>query len=229
MTFCFAAEECVVFDRVGKIPGLSYRGGLCVGCQDSFSQELNWLRYDYVDLSQLIPKSDSRNDEADIFRPKPESSLPLSMSPFHLRARIAYLMLLTERTLRMWLGDSLPSMGLPVREGFALDAAVRYLHSRLDALVGIGGVVDRWEGDGALTKDLSGLEVLLELRRLHRQARVMCGVDSRTITVPGDCPACSVPSLRRSADDADKVWCRHCRMAMTSDDYLRRMRMQFSP
>lgn len=228
MTFCVVAENCVVFDRATKLPGLSPSHSLCYGCDSSFRRELNCLRYDYVDLSQLIPKADGRNDEANIFRPKPESSPPLAMGPFHLRARIAYLVQVAERTLRDHLGDSAHSP-MPCREGFALDQAIRYLSGHVEALSRLPGIWDHWADDDGGSVELSGLSVLMLFGRLHKAARVMCGLDSRTITVPGECPTCAVPSLRRVADDADRIWCVHCRATMTSDEYLKRMRMQFAP
>lgn len=216
MMFCILAENCSVFDRNTKTSGLSRHNPLCEGCRNRSKRELNLLRYDYVDLSQLIAKSGGLS-EAKISRPKPESSPTVDLSILTLRSEIWGTAAWAENALRTHLG--MLRVPTKVREGYGLSDAVFYLEPRVDALARMPAV------DG----DLSGAELLLMLGELHRRARRVCGLDPRTIQVPGWCPSCSVPSLRRHDDDPERVWCAACNLQLAKEDYYAAQRMQFAP
>jgi ribosomal protein L37AE/L43A len=224
MTFCLLGENCSVFDRQNECPGISLHNPLCDGCRNRAEAELNLLRYDYVDLSQMVPKTGGHS-EVKISRPKPESSPPLDMSVITLRSQLAWVAVQAELHLRVRLGNVL-SVSLPVREGFGLDSSVRYLRARVDDLALLPAAAGPVGEDGVA---LSGLDLIVMVGRLHRRVRQVIGVDPRTITVPGDCPQCSTPTLRRHDDDTERVWCCRCRLSMSKAEYHRAARMQFAP
>lgn len=227
MTFCAFDTRCVVYDRQSKIPGLSHGWTLCEGCRTNGESTLNLLRYDYVDLSQLVPKADGRNDEANIFRPKPESSPPVNDQVFNLRADIAYFVRLVTILTRKAIGSPLPRPGIPVREGYALDADVHWLGKHVDDLARVPATVAHYDTDTVAPAVLDGLGMLLRLRAMHRRARVVCGLDARTVTMPGFCPTCNTTSLRREAGDTDKIWCLHCKLQLSSAEYGQVVRLQY--
>lgn len=222
MTFCVLGENCSVWDRHSELPGVSLYNPLCEGCRNRAASELNLLRYDYVDLSQLIPKRDAHS-EAKIARPKPESSPPLDVAVLTLRSDIAWHCRVAEVRLRAFRNDR-ERFALPVREGFGLEASVRYLQCRADELARMPGMANVDDETG-----FSGVDYLVLFGDLHRRARKVCGLDPRTVTVPGWCPTCGVSSLRRHDDNPDKVWCGRCRLTLSKEDYYQAQRMQFAP
>jgi ribosomal protein L37AE/L43A len=224
MTFCVLGENCSVYDRAAKCPGVSLYNPLCEGCRNRSDSELNLLRYDYLDLSQIIPRADGHSD-AKIARPKPESSPPIDMQVFTLRSNLVWVVRKSEVHLRAFRGDR-PAPDLPMREGFALDHSVRYLRSKVDDLALLPDYAGPMGNDG---EQCSGVELLLMVGSLHRQARRVCGLDPRTISVPGFCPQCSAQALRRHDDDPDRVWCVQCRHTLSQGAYLAAQRMQFAP
>lgn len=219
MTFCFLGENCAVYDRHSKLSGISRLSVICEGCTNRARSELNALRYDFVDLSQHFVPSDKRSD-AHIFRPKPESSPPLDMQALALRDEVVSLLTCCEDAVRTLCGDRLRSS--KVRDGYAVDQAVRYLEQRLDVMARVE-VVD------GLSPPLSGLECLGRLGALHRRARRCVGLLDPVVALPGQCPRCRVPALRRRQDEAGRVWCQQCHVVMSRDDYHAAMRLVFAP
>jgi hypothetical protein len=224
MTFCVLAENCSVYDRRNQIPGLSFRNPLCEGCRNRSRRELNLLRYDYVDLSQLIARADGHS-EVKISRPKPESVPTIDIGVFTLRSAIADVCADAERELRRHLG--MPHLSVKVREGYGLSDAVSFLHPRVDDLARMPPKGALWGFQGPQMADadpspsyLDGAQVLALFSELHRRARRVCGLDPRTVRLPGECPSCSVPSLRRTDDEPDRVWCAACKLQFTHSDYI---------
>lgn len=223
MTFCVLGENCSVFDRLAKTSGLSRHNPLCEGCRNRAQRELNLLRYDYVDLSQLIGKSDGSSD-VKISRPKPESSPAIDLAVFTLRSRIAVSCRQAEDALRVMHG--FPPISLRMREGYRLADSVFFLSPRVDDLARMPLVLGEWGDDGAA---LDGPQVLLLFGFLHRRARRVCGLDPRVVGVPGHCPSCSATALRRHDDDPERVWCGFCQVRLSREDYFAAQRMQFAP
>lgn len=222
MTFCILDKECSVYDRHSKLSGITRRAFICEGCFMRGRSELNLLRYDFVDLSQHLPPADSRSD-AHIFRPKPESSPPLDMSVLALRDELVELLTDAEDAVRSWVGDR-PRVGR-VRDGFAVDQAVRYLSDRVDDLADVPTVRDPQPPGERLT----GVQALVGFGVVHRRARRCVGLLEPLVAVPGPCPECGVPALRRRGDDPSRVWCQKCHKAMTREGYYQACRMQFAP
>lgn len=226
MGFCTLDTQCVVYDRTAQLSGHVIGEGLCAGCCDNTQTILNLLRYDYVDLSQLIPKVDARSENK-IFRPKPESSPPVNTAVFNLRGDIAWFVAVLATMLRRHLGSPPRPSPLPVREGFGLDANIRYLVERPEEIGRMPPAWAYWEQDkDDEQQQLDGLGVVLHLRRLHSRARRMCGTEEKVITVPGHCPPCNTPSLRREASTPEKIWCVHCKNTMDADQYKKVVSLQ---
>lgn len=224
MTFCILDTDCAVYDRHSKLSGITRRAIICEGCFNRGRSDLNLLRYDFVDLSQRLPPADSRSD-AHIFRPKPESSPPLDMSVLALRDDLVELLTDAEDALRAWVGDRPRLPWGRVRDGFAVDQAVRYLSERVDDLADVP-VVCYPDPPG---RRMSGAQALVEFGAMHRRARRCVGLLEPVVALPGPCPRCGVVALRRRDGDDARVWCQQCRAAMTKDDYYRACRMQFAP
>lgn len=225
MRFCILGENCFVFDRRTETPGISHRESLCEGCREKTRRELNLLRYDYIDLSQMIPKTQKRTDEYSA-RPKPASAPPIDIAVFTLRSQIVQVAQAAEVAVRISL--NVPVMPTQGREGFELSDAVRYLHPHVDDLAALPPVVGAWGEDGTESA-LDGLGMLSLLGALHRRARRVCGLDPRIVHVPGGCPACGAYALRRHDDDVDRFWCARCHQGMNQAEYFAAQRMQFAP
>jgi ribosomal protein L37AE/L43A len=226
MTFCVLDQNCSVFDRRMETPGISYRNPLCEGCRNRSRRELYLLRYDYVDLSQLIAKR-SGVSEAKIARPKPGSVPPIDVEIFTLRSVIASAARSAEDGLRRQLGMVRVPSSVKVREGYGLSDSVGFLHPRVDDVARMGPFVGLWGSEGPSEAD--GAQVLALFGELHRRARKACGIEPKVIRVPGVCASCSVPALRRYDDNPDRIWCHYCNLQMTAGQYHAAQRMQFAP
>lgn len=224
MTFCFLCTNCVVYDKQTNTAGVAGANGICYGCEDAMRSDLTKLRLDYVDLSQIIAKQGVISD-AQIHRPKPESSPPINMAAFTLRGQIAYFVRLVATVIRRREKGINRPLG-PMREGFLLDHDIRYLVEHTHLIAAMPATEHYWDVDNFALTDMIGPEVVEELRRLHRRAREACGLEPPIINVPGDCPQCQTPGLRRSADDDDKLWCQHCKTKLSGEQYSRAMKLQ---
>lgn len=213
MTTCIMGPHCSVFDAVLKIPGVVYFQPICEGCRTRTVGELRMLRLDYLDLTQALPKSDRRNDVT-IFRPKPESSLPLNLQVFTLRHQIAHAVILAEASVR-----GVPRPG-PVREAVAMSEALYYLENHVGPLASLTATEDYWDVDSGLTDVLDGPQVLLWFTALHRRARLILGLAPRTVGVSGYCPRCSSAQLCRHEDDESRYWCAACKLTMDRETYM---------
>lgn len=225
--FCILGANCAVYDRPTQLAGLCYSDPICTACENRGRQELNMLRYDYVDLSQLMPKPDSRG-EVRIFRPLPESSPPISVAVFALRTEVAYVVAHTSETLRQFLGRR-TGRAWPTREGWRLDQDVAFLINHVGDIARIPATTLMWSTEALEPTARTGADMLLVIGDLHRRVRKLCGLDPRTISVPGYCPECHLPALMRQEDDVDTLWCNNCRTRLSSFDYSNLVKMQLPP
>ncbi|MET1007369.1 MAG: hypothetical protein ABWX96_17600 [Propionibacteriaceae bacterium] len=224
MSFCIRDSKCLVYDSVQKMPGYSIGNPICDSCRLEAMQLFKSLRLDYVDLSQLLPKTETRNDAGKIFRPKPESMPAMNMAPFTLRADLVYFVGVVARVLRRKLGLPTGYAG-PVREGYQLDNDVNWLAFRMDELVKLGPV-SAFFADTEMPEQLTGVEMIDRARSLHLKARRMCGTEPAVIKVPGFCPYCSAQGLRRNDDNAERLWCQSCHAKLSDIDYARVVLLQ---
>lgn len=227
MTFCILDAHCAVYDAQSKLSGLAYFEPICSACDSRSRSELNLLRYDYVDLSQLIPKAGGHNDVR-IYRPRPESSPPITLAAWIMRTEIAYVVANTRAVLQRFLGAR-PGPAWPTREGWRLDNDTTFLGNHVGDIARIPATELIWSTEAVDPTYRTGPDMLLVLGDLHRRARKLCGLDPRTIAVPGNCPGCNIPALRRRDDDPSALWCNHCRKRLTSVDYSQLVKMQLPP
>lgn len=221
MSFCIRDSKCSVYDSANKVPGYCPDAiALCQSCRDNAARDFNALRYDYVDLSQLVVPADGRNDAGKIFRPKPESKPPIAEAPFTLRGDIAFFVGVVARVLMVeYLGRRQHLAG-PVREGYGLDVNVAMICRHMDTLASLGEV-EKFYADTALPERLDGAGMCERARSLHLRARRLCGTEPAVIKVPGYCPYCQAMTLRRNDDNAERIWCQGCSAQLTDIDYAR--------
>lgn len=101
----------------------------------------------------------------------------------------------------------------------SVDRGDREPHERWGAVIRRGRVtiatVPGWQG-------------VLDLAAVHRRARGLLGLTSRTKRLPGNCPACGWPELCQEAprrkDDDPLVRCTGCDLSMAYDAYEREAR-----
>lgn len=198
---------------------------LCQGCLTRSRGELNLLRFDYVDLSQLIPKIPQPSD-VKIAHAKPESSPPLDMGVFTLREDIAWALRTAVWAVKLAWGQQHASPQLNrVRQGYAVDRCTSYLSENVEALAALPLTRAIWRVSDELPAELDGVGVLTYLGLLHRSARKACGLDKGILRLPGDCPRCLASALRRSLDEPGSIWCGNCSLSLTAEQYLSAIRV----
>lgn len=214
--FCLLEANCSVYDQTMGLAGICYTRPLCEGCRRRTEYEINLLRYDYVDLTQVIPEW-SAPSRVKIARPKPASSPPLNLTVFTLREEIVHLVKTIEDAVRERKLERLPT-----RDGWALDQGARYLQVRVDDIARLPPVDAVWTHPEGVTEALAGPELICRLGVLHRRARRAVGLEVRTERMPGHCPYCSAPSLRRLEAE---LWCAACKSGVDVELYLSSVRM----
>jgi hypothetical protein len=225
-TFCIMDKRCVVYDKDLGTPGISYAHPACQGCSDDLRTLLNQLRYDAIDLGQLVPKPVTGGKGERIFRPAPESTPPINVLAYDLRAAIGYTVGLAAVVLRHAEGLPQPPIRKPLGYGYALDRDVKLLGVHVDELMRLPATQHYWDPAETVLSELDGVGVVLLLRRLHRVARRVCGLDPRTITVPGDCPHCeATATLRRTDFEPQVIWCVRCKRRLDLEGYRKLMMM----
>lgn len=216
MTFCALGANCSVWDSRAKLPGITISIPICEGCRNRTLAELQMLRLDYVDLTQMLPPSTSPS-QVRISRPKPESMPPINLQVFTLRHTIAHVVLLADDAVRERYG---PALTPPAREGAALDHALRHLGTRVGDLARLTGVEGYWDPSVEPATILDGPGMLLLFGALHRRARVQLGLNAPTLAMPGECPSCRVAALRQRADEPQRIWCQSCKTVLDRRRYL---------
>jgi len=207
-------DRCALGEHCHSGNDTPIRRHLCVVCEYDHARDVRALVYDFVDLTQLIPRGRHLPTDA-ISRPKPGPTLPLDANILALRDDIR--LILTHWELRMRWAQRLFVPPGAVRDGHAVQRAVDIIAPRVDAIAGIrdneGGPADPSPYD-------TGVLALLRMRELHGVARARVGHHARTIALPGQCPdrICRAETLTR-LDGSDTVTCRTCGNAWTYPDY----------
>lgn len=223
--YCEFLNRCAVYDSKLELPGMVGENSICSACIARGRRDVRMLRYDFVDLTQLLVPRDGRGDEG-IFRPKPESSLPLDLGVLSLRDDLVQVVGTVERRLRSANRCALPRYHQAARDGYRLDQGVEYVSEHVPLLASLTDTVIEYDPPyGATTSQYDGLGTLTLFRRLHRRVSLISGLVERVRTMPGDCPQCAATALRR-VDDSDVVWCASCSLRMTPAAYLEHVRLQ---
>lgn len=227
MNFCRMDGNCAVYDSPSDLPGLAHQNPLCYSCRDAAATTIRALRYDYVDLTQQLMPGDARNQVGKIFRPKPESQAPLNERALFVRDDIVLFAGAVTQALRRALGLSLYRR-MPTREGFQLDADVKFLAERVSELAELEPTTSYYT-DSPEPQTLDGVAMLELAGALHRKARRLCGLEPQLMQVPGYCPQCNAASLRRHDDNDEKVWCAACGYRVTLAGIVQLARLNLHP
>lgn len=182
---------------------ISTGGKLCRECAANTCRDIGLLVYDYVDLSQRIPKN-NRLPETRIARPKPGSTVPLDLRIITVRETIVDQLIHWEARVRLHLREPEPSR--QARDGFLVQRAALTVgaHVRL-----IAGLPD-------------GLDGLRALRITHRRAVKIVARTVRTVPLPAECPDRTCRQRRLSTREGTQVvTCAGCGGRWSLDDYER--------
>lgn len=223
---CLLATQCVAFDRrTGVAAETIGRRSLCPDCERVCHSDVALLRYDYVDLSQLIARREGHGD-AKIARPKPRSQPPIDLDVDALRTEIAQALWTWEQPVR-WAAGLPPRSTSPARDGWRVDNAVAVISPRVELLASLPEIGAYHDGRDAPMTWVDGLGGLTRLRELHRYARRHTGLIVANVGLPGECPKCAAHALYRR-HGCDDVTCGNCRSAWEYAEYSRYVRLMIA-
>lgn len=216
---CVMASGCVALDRASGLSAPAFTRALCEDCERVAHSDVSLLRYDYVDLSQLIARQDAPGD-AKIARPKPRSTPPINLDVDALRSEIATTLWIWEQPVRWAVGlPPRPPAGA-TRDGWTVDHAVRVIAPRVQVLAALPEIGAYHDGRDQPMAWVDGLTGLTRLRDLHRRSRHHTGLLARNVALPGECPKCAAHALSRR-DGTEAVTCGNCRGSWSYEEYSR--------
>jgi len=219
---------CLSRDRITNTPAPAGYTPLCDADLTHATAGIALLTYDYRDLEQLIPRPLGQRSDGQPGRGG-EAPIPLRLDVEALQREIWWLATAWAEVLadRHRLSDP----PVRIRDGFAVEWAVRILRPRVEQLARIVNVqmASYPRPDDATTRFRSvtltyvpGAQGVLDLSRAHQRARSMLGLTEPIYELPGKCRSrgCGRPQLRVKGG-SDTVWCGYCGASMTRDDYDR--------
>lgn len=211
---CAAETRCRGYDRLRKQSMLTSHG-LCDPCLEVARRDLAALVFDYADLEQRIPKISGRAEHVSGTR---DPAIPIDTGIEALQRAIWLTLTTWEEILRDAAGLSVVDEA--VRDGFAVQRAVRIIEPRLRLLAGLPAAAVMPLGPDGPPSVMTGAEAILALSRLHGVARSVLGLTRLTHELAGPCPQCHLQALRRD-DGAEDIYCANCAHRGIWDDYLR--------
>lgn len=199
--------------RTTPTPGYAPRG-LCPFHEAEGLDAIESLPSDWSDLQPLVwDKLRAGLSEAGGGKFGP--SEPINYAADALGREIAYTAVQWEAVVRERVRLSeVPEVAQPTYDDLA--RAARTLAAHYSALVATPDT-DLLDYDGNPTT-ADGIDAIISLAALHRRARSMVGLTTKTTAEPGTCPNCGHETLRHR-DGADDVHCATCRQSMTWNDY----------
>ena len=219
---------CLSRDRTTNTPGTAERGPLCDADLTHATAGIALLTCDYRDLEQLLPRPVGQRGDGQPSRGG-EAPIPLRLDVEALQREIWWLTTAWAEVLadRHRLSD--PPMR--IRDGYAVEWAVRILSPRVEQLARITDVqmASYPRPDDTTTRFrtvtltyVPGAQGVLDLSRAHQRARSVLGLTEPVYVLPGYCRSrgCGRPQLRVKGG-SDTVWCDYCAAVMTRDDYDR--------
>lgn len=201
---------------------------LCDGCLTTAERDIRLLPLDWYDLAQL--QAPTLSQAMDGNRTTGNRPMPLAGAPEALQAEILHVTTTWEGELRA--RHHLSTAAGRVRGGIAVQRAAATLAPRVGLLARVGPTAVYPTGCEDPPEDLSGVDAIWALRRLHQRARAMLGRTRRVFWVPGDCSYCGaadVPGvdgpLFRGEPLRERheppVTCGRCGRSRSYDDYQR--------
>lgn len=226
-TRCAADSRCVAWDSVARQPAWTDGAPLCVDCLTVCGQDIGRLVADYVALEQVLAPGSGGGEFVSGTRERP---VPLRLGVEALQARMLHVLTTWEAVVRDVCGLS-DSVEDGVRDGWAIQAAVKILEPRVRRLAALGATEVYPTGCEDDPTDMTGMEALLAMRDLHRDAHRMLGLTRKVNRLPGECPRCGLgtlvapdgtehPALARD-NGKDEVVCQACGHWMEREEYER--------
>jgi hypothetical protein len=220
----------------------AYVGGtdvFCDPCIGGYERDIRMLRYHYLDLAQLQYPSLSQAMDTQT-RGRGGPPMPMAGNPEALQAEIHHAVTLWADELRTRLGLSQPRPTVIVgawhttktnpppkpqpKPGAELEQALTILTPRLRLLARIPPTAVFPTGCDDTPQDMTGVDAVLHLSKLHQRARSMLGRTQRSTKVPGSCSDC-FGELRRDEpryeQDPCPIYCAQCGTTWTKDAYDR--------
>lgn len=215
--WCLAGDYCTNRrdNRPAWIEGPSQ---LCSTCLDVARLDVKALVRDYADLENVLPHPGGRLDWVSGATPDP--SVPISLAADALQRDVWHLLSTWEEIVREHCGLSSVHQ-LRVRQGWAVQRAVRVLSPRLPQLAAIGPVACFPDGFDSGPDEMTGAEAILAMRALHRRIGWAIGLRHLQHAMPGPCWVCRIDGGLRRDDGSEIVYCGLCGANTTWDDYHR--------
>jgi hypothetical protein len=186
---------------------------LCERCRPVAASDIAALAVDYGALAGLAPP---RGAPAQRVSGTHTPSVPIDLAADALARDIAWRCGAWEPPVREAAG--LPPA--PERAPMArlVHRASALLSSSLSDFLALGDTWGYPDGIEAGCVARSGLNGVLSLQRLHRQAGWLLGLTAPATHLPGMCRHCGAQALTRPSG-TDDVQCRHCRRTATVAEY----------
>lgn len=199
--------------RTRPEPGYAPRG-LCAFHEAEGLDAIEALPCDFADLQPLVWDK-QRGGLGEIGGGAFGPSEPINYAADSLAREIAYTAVQWEAVVRerARLAD-MPEVAQPTYDD--LNRAARTLAAHYSALLATPAT-DLLDYDGQ-PATACGADAVVALTALHRRARSMVGLTTKTTAEPGPCPHCGHETLRHR-DGSDTVHCVTCRQSMTWNDY----------
>lgn len=210
-----AAATCASARCAGD--GAAVEAPLCAGCLDRAEADIRALRDDHARLRGLLVPG--QGGMRAWVSGGGAAGVPIALHIEALRSDIAHGLTTWEPAVREAAGLPAEAVG-PVREGWAVAAAVRVIAPRVAILASLPPVWTYAEGVECGPVERDGVWAVARLRRLHGRARATLGTGRLIEALPGECSRCGATALRR-ADGTETVWCDACDQRWTWDDYRR--------
>lgn len=200
--------------RTRPEPGYADRG-LCGYHETAGLEAVTALPDDWAELQPLI--FDRLKTGMSTYDPMPFG--PIELIDLHadsLAHEIAYTAVVWEIAVRdrAGLSDSIGQDVMP--GGRELAVAARTLAAHYSVLLALGPT-DHMSFDRQPTT-ADGIDAIIGLAGLHKQARSHIGADARTTNVAGVCPNCGAEQLKHR--DGGDVRCGRCRASWSYEAYL---------
>jgi hypothetical protein len=148
---------------------------------------------------------------------KPASVPPINLAIEALRSEIVYTAALWEEIIRESQNLS-PRRRGSMRDAVSIRTSVAILSPRTVTLAQLPAVEAYHRGVEAEPCQRTGLEGLRRLVDLWDLTHQAAGLARVEIALPGHCPACDAPALRRH-QGADTVWCECCHGRWPYNEY----------
>lgn len=196
------------------IPGPSR---LCSTCLDTSRHDVKALVRDYADLENVMADLGGRLERVSGTQ---EPGVNIALGAEALQRDIWHTVTTWEEIIRdhSGLNDVYPGR---TRDGWAVQRAVRILSPRLDVLSAMGPTAIFPRGIEHGPEDVTGIEAIQTMRRLHRRVGWAIGLRHLKHQLPGPCDNCGIEGGLRRDDGTEDVYCALCQSQSTWDDYRR--------